>query len=114
MLYVDNAVYFWPFFATIVSSMAYMVVVLLYYSCFRALLKGVTLSSTRKRRFMFIYISFLLFLTTWSMVQQIYAIVAALFYPDSQDTVALTGAWLSKFPPLLVPLIWAADGFMVI
>ncbi|KDR73889.1 hypothetical protein GALMADRAFT_141659 [Galerina marginata CBS 339.88] len=112
MALIDTAVLFWPFFATIASSMVYVLVCFLYYSSFRALLKADTLSVT-SRRLLCIYITVLLALTTWSLAQQIYAVSTSLFYPDPSNAVALNGAWGPESPPLLVITVWAADGFMI-
>ncbi|KDR67225.1 hypothetical protein GALMADRAFT_216530 [Galerina marginata CBS 339.88] len=114
MLDIDNADYFWPFLGILASSMAYIIVIALYTSCFQALLKGkgVPLSSTRRRRILFSYISLLLVLSTVSLIQQLYGIVIGLFFINSPDVVVLTGAWFEEFPAFLVLTIWAADGFM--
>ncbi|KDR67221.1 hypothetical protein GALMADRAFT_1126027 [Galerina marginata CBS 339.88] len=110
---LDNWAFFWPFLGTLASTMAYVIVISLYYNCFLLLSKGVPVSSPRTRRFLLTYISLLLVLSTWSLVQQLYVIITSLFYLDSSDTVILSGSWLTEFPPFLVLTIWAADSFMI-
>ncbi|KDR74036.1 hypothetical protein GALMADRAFT_227737 [Galerina marginata CBS 339.88] len=112
----DDSLQF-TFLSTLVSGITYGLVISLYISCFRTLLKTQHLKSKIRRRFLFAYITFLLSLSTWAFVQQAFSITAEVFRPPfNRPSSPLFSSWLSlteSNPWFLPPAIWAADGFMV-
>ncbi|KDR74035.1 hypothetical protein GALMADRAFT_141778 [Galerina marginata CBS 339.88] len=105
------------FLSSFISAVVYGLVISLYISCFRSLLKAQHLHSKIRLRFLFTYSTFLLLLSTWAMVQQTISVITATFQPESGDgTGPLDSSWLSvtEDNPWFLPVdIWAADGFMV-
>jgi hypothetical protein len=101
--------------ATIISAIAYGIVIALSGSCFLLLLKQRDIYSTRMRFFLLIYVTVMLLLSTLAIIQSIWGIMFAIF------RVVRLSLGLFADSPLLdvysitaLPLtIWGADGFMV-
>ena len=92
---------------TIISAIAYGIVIVLSGNCFLLLQKKRSTYSNRMRLFLLIYVVVMFLLSTLAIVQSIWGITALIF----QDTnlPLLVGA-----SPATLPLaIWGADGFMV-
>ena len=90
---------------TIISVIAYGIVIILSGNCFHLLLKKQGIYSNRMRLFLLIYVTFMLLLSTLAIIQSILGTSLLIFQ--------------NVYLPLLVgsstlPLaIWGADGFMV-
>lgn len=104
------------FLGTIAGAMAYVVVLSLYYSCFRALLKRTPGYSKQKQGFMLAYITLMLLLSTLSLFQLIYVFALDLTATETSRSMWNSGQmWFLASPgPFLPFTIWGADGFMVI
>ncbi|KDR73865.1 hypothetical protein GALMADRAFT_141638 [Galerina marginata CBS 339.88] len=101
------------FYGVIFAAMAYVVVVALSYLCIHTLVNGKASSSysTPKRRFNFLYISLLLLLSTFSLIQQVYGTTMTVFFPPPTKSLSLE--MFQTFPITLPFTFWAADGFMI-
>ena len=93
---------------TIISAIAYGIVIVLSGNCFLLLLKKRGIYSNRMRLFLLIYVTVMLLFSTLAIIQSIWGITLLIFWQDV-DLPRLVGA-----SPATLPLtIWGADGFMV-
>jgi len=92
---------------TIISAIAYGIVIVLSGNCFLLLLKKRGIYSNRMRFFLLIYVTVMLLLSTLAITLSIRGITLLIF--QGVDSPSLLGA-----APATLPLaIWGADGFMV-
>ncbi|KDR72317.1 hypothetical protein GALMADRAFT_769087 [Galerina marginata CBS 339.88] len=107
------------FFATIVAAMGYVVVVVLYSTCILELQNRRSSYSKQKYRFLFVYITLLLLLSTLLFVQQIFSVTTSLFHPLESSPPKFIyidpfGNGLHGGITYLLPFtFWGADGFMI-
>ncbi|KDR70156.1 hypothetical protein GALMADRAFT_230150 [Galerina marginata CBS 339.88] len=93
---------------TFISAIAYGIVITLSFDCFRLLSRQVpAIQSKPMRRFMFVFISVMLLLSTLSVVQGITVASMSIFH-------GFTLPGLPSGAPFALPFtIWGADGFML-
>jgi hypothetical protein len=92
---------------TIISAIAYGIVITLSGNCFLLLQKKRGTYSNRMRLFLLIYVTIMLLLSTLAIIQSILGITLLIF--QNVDLPLLVGS-----SPATLPLaIWGADGFMV-
>ena len=91
---------------TIISAVAYGVVVVLSGNCLLLLKKRGTYSN-RMRLFLLIYVTVMFFLSTLAMIESIWGITLLIF--RDVDLPMHLWYWNQAIPPLT---IWGADGFM--
>ncbi|KDR74054.1 hypothetical protein GALMADRAFT_250783 [Galerina marginata CBS 339.88] len=94
------------------AATAYGAVVSLYASSFAALIGRKPLYSKRKQRYLLVYITFMLLMSTVTFVQNIYTIVIELFQ-DVDHHPSIYPVLAQNIPWFLTFTIWGADGFMV-
>lgn len=93
---------------TIISAVAYGIVVMLSLDCFKLLFRrNITVPSRPMRRFLVFFISFMLLLSTLALIQGVLVSATSVFRGKSFPS-------LSGGAPFVLPLsIWASDGFML-
>jgi len=92
---------------TIISAIAYGIVIVLSGNCFLLLLKKRGIYSNRMRFFLLIYVTVMFLLSTLAIILSIRGITLLIF--QGVDSPSLVGP-----APATLPLaIWGADGFMV-
>ena len=90
---------------TIISAIAYGIVIVLSGNCFLLLVKQGGIYSNRMRLFLLIYVTVMLILSTLAIILSIWESMLLIF----QGVDPPVGA----APPTLPLAIWGADGFMV-
>ncbi|KIM43508.1 hypothetical protein M413DRAFT_25866 [Hebeloma cylindrosporum] len=100
---------------TIISAIAYGIVISLSGNCFLLLLKKRGIYSTRMRLFLLTYVAVMLLLSTLATIMSIWGITFVLFQGvDLPSPHFISSPLLDVYSPTALPLtIWGADGFMV-
>lgn len=94
---------------TIISAIAYGIVIVLSGNCFLLLVKKRGIYSNRMRIFLVIYVTVMLAISTWAIIQSIWGITLLIF----QDVNVPESLLISYSPDTLPLAIWGADGFMI-
>jgi hypothetical protein len=98
---------------TVISAIAYGIVIVLSGSCFLLLLKKRGIYSNRMRLFLLVYVTIMYLLSTLAITQSICGIVMTLLIFRDINVPRLSPLLTGSSPPTLPLAIWGADGFMV-